>query len=42
VNEAQVPGARVAVELSTEAARALVQAIQEVLDKADKGGHIVD
>lgn len=42
VNEAQGPGARVAVELSTEAARALVQAIQEVLDKADKGGHIVD
>lgn len=42
VNEAQGPGARVAVELSTEAARALVQAIQEVLDKADQGGHIVD
>ncbi len=42
VNEAQGTGARVAVELSTEAARALVQAIQEVLDKADKGGHIVD
>jgi len=42
VNEAQGPGARVAVELSTEAARALVRAIQEVLDKADQGGHIVD
>ena len=42
VNEAQGPGARVAVELSTDAARALVSAIQEVLDKADKGGHIVD
>ena len=25
-----------------DAARALVQAIQEVLDKADQGGHIVD
>jgi hypothetical protein len=42
VNEAQGPGARVAVELSAEAARALVQAIQEVLDRADQGGHIVD
>jgi len=42
VNEAQGPGARVAVELSTEAALALVEAIQSVLQKADKGGHIVD
>jgi hypothetical protein len=40
VNEAQGPGARVAVELSAEAARALVQAIQDVLDRADAGGHI--
>ena len=42
VNEAQGPGARVAVELSTEAAQALVETIQAVLAKADKGGHIVD
>ena len=42
VNEAQGPGARVAVELSTEAALALVDAIQAVLKKADEGGHIVD
>ena len=41
VNEAQGPGARVAVELSAEAARALVDAIQAVLKKADEGGHIV-
>ncbi|MBZ0303549.1 MAG: DUF6295 family protein [Anaerolineae bacterium] len=41
VNEAQGPGARVAVELSAEAARALVQAIQSVLERADEGGHIV-
>lgn len=42
VNESQGVGARVAVELSTEAALALVEAIQEVLKKADDGGHIVD
>ena len=42
VNEAQGPGARVAVELSAEAAMALVEAIQSVLKKADEGGHIVD
>ena len=41
VNEAQGPGARVAVELSAEAARALVAAIQAVLERADQGGHIV-
>ena len=41
VNEAQGPGARVAVELSAEAAQALVDAIQSVLKKADDGGHIV-
>ena len=41
VNEAQGPGARVAVELSAEAARALVQTIQEVLDRADAAGQIV-
>ncbi|MEM7032058.1 MAG: DUF6295 family protein [Chloroflexota bacterium] len=42
VNEAQGPGARVAVELSVEAAQALVETIQTVLLKADEGGHIVD
>lgn len=42
VNEAQGPGARVAVELSVEAARALVETIQAVLKRADEGGHIVD
>lgn len=41
VDESQGPGARVAVELSAEAARALVDAIQSVLEKADNGGHIV-
>jgi hypothetical protein len=41
VNEAQGPGARVAVELSAEAALALVDAIQAVLKKADEGGHLV-
>jgi hypothetical protein len=41
VNEAQGPGARVAVELSAEAARALVEAINSVLEKANAGGHIV-
>ncbi len=41
VNEAQGPGARVAIELSAEAALALVDAIQAVLKKADEGGHIV-
>jgi hypothetical protein len=41
VNEAQGPGARVAVELSAEAARALVETIQAVLDRAEKSGVIV-
>jgi hypothetical protein len=40
VNETQGPGARVAVELSAEAARALVQTIQAVLARAEAGGHI--
>ena len=40
VNEAQGPGARVAVELSAESARALVETIQAVLKRADKGGFI--
>jgi hypothetical protein len=34
--------ARVAVELSVEAAMALVKTIEDVLAKADAGGHIVD
>ena len=42
VNESQGPGARVAVELSADAARALVEAINSVLAEADAGGHIVD
>lgn len=41
VNEARGPGARVAVELSAEAARSLVQTIQAVLAEAESGGHIV-
>ncbi len=40
VNEAMGPGARVAVELSVEAARALVEAIQAVLQKAEEGGYV--
>ncbi len=40
VNEAQGPGARVAVELSLESARALVETIQAVLEKAHAGGYI--
>ena len=41
VNEAQGPGARVAVELSAEAARALVEAINSVLATAEANGQIV-
>jgi hypothetical protein len=41
VNEALGPGARVAVELTAESARALVKAIEAVLEKAEAGGHIV-
>jgi len=40
VNEAMGPGARVAVELSEESARALVETIQEVLNRAQSGGHL--
>jgi hypothetical protein len=40
VNEAQGPGARVAVELSVEAARALVETIQAVLKQAETGGYL--
>lgn len=41
VNEAQGLGARVAVELSAEAARALVDTIQSVLARAEREGQIV-
>ncbi len=40
VNEALGPSARVAVELSVESARALVDAIQSVLAQAEKGGYL--
>ncbi len=40
VNEAQGPGARVAVELSEDSARLLVQAIQDVLKRAESGGFL--
>lgn len=38
VDPAQGPGARVAVELSADAARALVETILSVLDRAEVGG----
>lgn len=41
VNEGQGLGARVAVELSAEAARLLAQTILAVLDEAEVGGHLV-
>jgi hypothetical protein len=40
VNETLGPGARVAVELSPQAARALVETILEVLGQADAGGYL--
>jgi hypothetical protein len=40
VNESQGPSARVAVELSEQAARELVRTILAVLDQAEAGGHI--
>jgi len=40
VNESLGPGARVAVELSAEAARSLVNTILAVLDKAETGGFL--
>ncbi|HSK86806.1 MAG TPA: DUF6295 family protein [Anaerolineales bacterium] len=40
VNESQGPSARVAVELSEQAARDLVRTILEVLDRADAEGHL--
>ena len=40
VNEALGPGARVAVELSAESARALVETIGAVLARAEAGGYL--
>jgi len=40
VNEAQGPGARVAVELTVEAAHNLVEAILAVLAWAEAGGYL--
>lgn len=40
VNESQGLGARVAVELSENAARELVRTILAVLDQAEAGGHL--
>jgi hypothetical protein len=40
VNEAQGPGARVAVELSAEAAQTLVETILAVLKQAESGGFL--
>ena len=40
VNEAQGPGARVAVELTAASARALVETIRAVLQTAERGGFI--
>lgn len=40
VNEAMGPGARVAVELSAESARTLVDAINAVLARAEAGGYL--
>ncbi len=42
VNEGEGPSARVAVELSAESARQMIKAIQEALDRAEKGGHIIE
>ncbi len=40
VNDALGPGARVAVELDTASARALVDAILAVLNQAEAGGYL--
>lgn len=39
-NETMGPGARVAVELDVESARALVEAITAVLARAEAGGYL--
>lgn len=41
VNESMGPSARVAVELSEQAARELVKTILNVLDQAEAGGHLI-
>lgn len=40
VNESEGPGARVAVEITVEAARNLVKAIHVVLARAEMGGYL--
>ena len=40
VNEAEGPGARVAVELTPESARKLAQTILEMLNRAEGGGYL--
>lgn len=40
VNDELGPGARVAVELSAQAARDMVAAILDVLEQAEAGGHL--
>jgi hypothetical protein len=40
VNEAEGPGARIAVELTLESARNLVEIIQAVLARAEAGGYL--
>jgi hypothetical protein len=40
INEELGPGARVAVELSEQAARSLVDAILDVLSEAEVGGYL--
>jgi len=40
VNEAEGPGARVAVELTPESARKLAQTILEMLDRAEGSGYL--
>jgi hypothetical protein len=40
VDEAQGPGARIAVELDAESARRLVDAIEAVLARAEAGGYL--
>ncbi len=42
VDESKGLGARVAVELSTAAARNLVRAVEAVLAQAEAGGHLRD
>jgi hypothetical protein len=40
VNEAMGPGARVAVEMNADSARALVETINAVLARAEAGGYL--